>query len=247
MKGRSPTVPGRLWEFDEVSVNQGARLRFGDLTVNVDTRQLLRGDEVVALSPKAFQLVTLLVEKRPRAISKTELAEALWPNTYVAETNLASLIAEIRHAIRDSAQNPQFIRTIHRFGYAFSGTAVEEGDPPSQQNRSAGLGCWLICDNKQIHLSEGENVIGREPEAAVWLDFATVSRRHARVVITGQAASVEDLGSKNGTFLRDGRITAATRIVDGDEIRIGSVRVRFRMPSAAGSTVSLGSRDGDSD
>jgi DNA-binding winged helix-turn-helix (wHTH) protein len=245
MKVRPRPVLRTAWGFDGVSMNQRARLHFGDLTLDIDTRQLLRGGEVVALSPKAFQLVTILVERRPRAISKTELTEVLWPNTYVAETNLASLIAEIRQAIRDSAQNPRFIRTVHRFGYAFSGTATEDGSSSGQRNRVAGLGCWLICDTRQVPLGEGENVIGREPEAAVWLDFATVSRRHARVMIAGRSATVEDLGSKNGTYVRDSRITAATRIVDGDEIRIGSVRVRFRMPPLAGSTLSLGSRDGD--
>ena len=121
-------------------MNQRARLHFGDLTLDIDTRQLLRGGEVVALSPKAFQLVTILVERRPRAISKTELTEVLWPNTYVAETNLASLIAEIRQAIRDSAQNPRFIRTVHRFGYAFSGTATDDGSSSGQRKPRRGTG-----------------------------------------------------------------------------------------------------------
>ena len=76
---------------------------------------------------------------------------------------------------------------------------------------------------------DGENVLGREPAAAVFIDDATVSRHHARIVIDRGRAVLEDLGSKNGTWLRghpDRRV--ARPLVDGDEIRIGSVPMTFR-------------------
>jgi DNA-binding winged helix-turn-helix (wHTH) protein len=213
-------------------------LQFGDLVFNPDTRQLLRAGVEIRLSPKAFELFASLVESRPRALSKAELMERLWPATYVAESNLASLVAEIREAIGDDARTPTFVRTLPRFGYAFCGTAMEKAVDPMPP-RPTGLGYWVVWDARQIPLRQGENIVGREPEAAVWIDSAAVSRRHARITIAGIRAHVEDLGSKNGTYVRGTRIKSVCEVVDGDEIRIGSVVLQFRMPSSAGSTVSL--------
>lgn len=213
------------------------RLGFGDLVLDIGTRQLLRGGEELRLSPKAFELLKLLIDDRPRAMSKNELIERLWPNTYVAEANLPSLIAEIREVTGDSVDEPRFIRTIRRFGYAFCGTVTE--DHPERASGAAPLGSWVMCEGRQIRLTDGENIIGREPEAAVWLDFFAVSRRHARITVAGNRATVEDLGSKNGTHVRGERISGPVDLVDGDEIRIGSVVLSFRMPMRPGSTVSL--------
>ena len=213
------------------------RLGFGDVVLDVGTRQLLRGNQELRLSPKAFELLKLLVEDRPRAISKNELLERLWPDTFVAEANLPSLVAEIREVTGDDADEPRFIRTVRRFGYAFCGTVTEV-----ESERSTGatpLGSWLMCDGRQLPLAEGEHIIGREPEAAVWLDSSTVSRRHARIVIAGDRATLEDLGSKNGTQVRGERINETVDLEDGDEIRIGSVVLSFRMPTRPGSTVLL--------
>ena len=210
------------------------RLGFGDLVLDITTRQLLRGGEELRLSPKAFELLRLLIEERPRAMAKTELIERLWPDTYVAEANLPSLVAEIREVTGDNAEEPRFIRTIRRFGYSFCASVTDDAAAGS-----APLGSWLMCGERQIRLTEGENIIGREPDAAVWLDFSAVSRRHARIVVSADRVTVEDLGSKNGTQVRGERITGAVEIEDGDEIRIGSVLLNFRMPGRPGSTVSL--------
>jgi DNA-binding winged helix-turn-helix (wHTH) protein len=223
------------WVCDGFSLESAVRLAFGDLILDLGTRQLLRGDEERRLSPKAFELLRLLIENRPRAMSKDELIERLWPDTYVAEANLPSLIAEIREVTGDDADEPRVIRTIRRFGYAFCATVTDDERPAG----ATPLGSWVMCEGRQIHLTEGENIIGREPEAAVWLDFFTVSRRHARIVIAGGRATLEDLGSKNGTQVRGQRINGAVELTDGDEIRIGSVVLSFRMPTRPGSTVSL--------
>ena len=213
------------------------RLAFGDLILDIGTRQLLRGGDEIRLSPKAFELLKLLMDGRPRAISKNDLIERLWPDTFVAEANLPSLVAEIRDAIGDSADEPRFIRTIRRFGYAFC-AAVNE-DAAERSAAAAPLGSWLMCEGRQIRLVEGDNIVGREPEADVWLDFFAVSRRHARISISGSRATVEDLGSKNGTQVRGKRVQGVVDLEDGDEIRIGSVVMSFRMPMRPGSTVSL--------
>lgn len=150
------------------------------------------------LSPKAFELLRVLVENRPRALAKNELHGHLWPATFVSEVNLATLIAEIRDALGDDARKPRFIRTAHRFGYAFCASVSET--PPETRTDVAAF-CWLIKDRRRVPLRPGENILGREPDEGIQLDSPTVSRRHARIVIGAGSATLEDLDSKNGTFL----------------------------------------------
>jgi DNA-binding winged helix-turn-helix (wHTH) protein len=208
--------------------------RLAEFTLDVRTRRLLRGEQEVHLSPKAFALLTLLIENRAEAMSKGDLQQKLWPSTYVLETNLAGLIAEVRHVLGDSADDPRFIRTVHRFGYRFIGDVTEEH--ATDRAAPPRIKYWLMWDTRQIPLSQGENVLGRAPDAAVWIDAPGVSRQHARIRLEGTAATVEDLRSKNGTYLHGRRITVASPLKDGDQIRLGSVVITFRIPPPAGST-----------
>jgi DNA-binding winged helix-turn-helix (wHTH) protein len=198
--------------------------RFGEFQLDEAGRQLLRGVEQVHLSPKAFDLLKLLLENRPRALSKTELHERLWPETFVVEANLANLIAEIRKALGDDARDPQFIRTVHGFGYAFCGAVTER---PAQRAAAPG-NCWLIWEHGHVALADGENLIGRDRDVTVWLDSTTVSRHHARISVRPEQVTIEDLGSKNGTYVRGERITSAIPLTDGDQIAVGSVVLTFR-------------------
>ena len=208
--------------------------RFGEFTLDVRTRRLLRGEQEVHLSPKAFALLTELVENRAQAMSKADLQQKLWPSTYVLETNLAGLIAEIRHVLDDPADEPRFIRTMHRFGYWFIGSVLEED--AADREAPPRVKYWLMWETRQIPLSPGENVLGRAPDAAVWIDAPGVSRQHARICLEGSAATVVDLGSKNGTYLRGRRVIEPSPLKDGDQIRLGSVVITFRIPPPAGST-----------
>ncbi len=108
-----------------------SRVHFGEFVLDMDARELVRGSSVVRLSPKAFKLLEVLVESRPKALSKITLQERLWPNTFVVEKNLVNLIAEIREALGDDSTHPRFVRTVHRFGYAFRDPRDEPaaGDP----------------------------------------------------------------------------------------------------------------------
>jgi DNA-binding winged helix-turn-helix (wHTH) protein len=101
------------------------RLLFGDCTFDSDSRTLVRNGESVRVTAKAFQLLELLLEARPKPVAKADLFANLWPDTFVSEANLASLVKEIRAAIGDDARSPRYVRTVHRFGYAFSGTVTE--------------------------------------------------------------------------------------------------------------------------
>ncbi len=210
------------------------RILFGPFALDLDTRQLIEDKREIHLTPKAFDLLTMLVLDRPKVLSKAALQNHLWPDTFVAEANLSNLVAEIREALRDHAHAPTFIRTAHGFGYAFSGeaatlseTAISPHDRPS---------CWLEWDRLRFPLALGEHVIGRDPDVEVRLDDATVSRRHARLVVTTEGTVLEDFGSKNGTFRGGERVTGPVRLADGDAIRIGSLLVTFRARSLMMST-----------
>jgi DNA-binding winged helix-turn-helix (wHTH) protein len=206
------------------------KVSFGDLTLDTDTRQIRRGAVAVHISPKAFELLTALVDARPRALSKADLHERLWPDTYVTESNLAGLVAEIRRAIGDDARTPRFVRTVQRFGYAFAGDVRPAASMPK-----AGVTCWLVNGDRHWSLPDGEHVLGRGQEAGA-IDSETVSRRHARILVSAGSATIEDLTSKNGTFVGNEPVASARALKDGDEIRLGSVRFTFRATLAGPST-----------
>jgi DNA-binding winged helix-turn-helix (wHTH) protein len=215
------------------------RLQFDDLTFDPDTRQLWLGETEAHVSPKAFDLLALLIARRPRAISKADIREHLWPGTFVSESNLPTLISELRLAIGDRARTRGFIRTLHARGYAFEAPEARAGAQPSLEGATPNR--WLIGSTAEIALMTGENILGREGSGVILLKSSTVSRRHVRIIIGERAATVEDLGSKNGTYVNDTRLTRPTPIADGDQVRIGSLVFTFRAALPSGSTETLSS------
>jgi DNA-binding winged helix-turn-helix (wHTH) protein len=217
--------------------------RFGDHLLRADTRQLLCHGEEVHLTPKALELLQTLLASHPSAVSKAELRRRLWPETFVSDGNLALLIAEVRGALHDSSQNPQFIRTVHGFGYAFQ-TAVSPERQDLQASPAAQPAGWLIWRSHALPMSAGANLVGRQPGVDVLLDARGVSRVHARVSIEKGEAFVEDLGSKNGTYIQGRLVSSRSPLNDGDELQVGPLLLVFRLGTAeAGEeTVTLRSR-----
>ena len=211
------------------------RLHFSPYVLDLESRQLLRGDDVVHLSPKAFELLSILVLDKPKALSKSDLQERLWPGTFVVEKNLANLVSEIREAIGDDPANPRFIRTVHRFGYAFRET-VARAEAGHSTSRGGEMSFRLKWMNGRVTLEEGEHVLGRDPDAEIFLHSAGVSRRHARIEIAAGRATIADLGSKNGTFVGDQRLDGPRLLGDGDIIGVGSVKLTLRIFQTPSST-----------
>lgn len=208
--------------------------RFGAFTLDPDPRLLTRGPRKIHLSPKAFDLLALLAAKRPNVVTKADLIEELWPGTFVVEANLSNLIAEIRTALNDRARTPKFIRTVHGLGYAFCSDATDA--PAASRPRSPHVTGWIEWGKQRFPLSIGEHVVGRDADVDVTLDSSTVSRRHARVVVDRDRTMLDDLGSKNGTYVGTERVTAPVRLRDGDAVRIGSVQVTYRARTARNTT-----------
>ena len=211
------------------------RLRFGDVLYDAETRQVFRKGKACSLSPRAFRLLEILIENRPKALSKAELHERLWPGTFVSDANLTNVVAEVRAALGDDAHKPRIIRTVQRFGYAFQAEAVAA---PLQKDRPRYAAYRLVLSDREIMLSPGENTVGRDDAATVWIDDASVSRRHARIVVSDSGATLEDLGSKNGTFLSGRRLRVPARLSDGDVLKIGPASMTFRAFGRPGSTAS---------
>jgi pSer/pThr/pTyr-binding forkhead associated (FHA) protein len=94
----------------------------------------------------------------------------------------------------------------------------------------------------QVRLEGRDHIVGRDSAASVFLDAGSVSRRHARLVLEEESGMLEDLGSKNGTWVNGVQVTSVTPIHDGDEIRFGSVNARLRRAFDGESTVTVGPR-----
>ncbi len=209
------------------------RVRFGEFVFDGEARELARRGRHLELSPKAFQLLEALLAVRPRALTRAALTDRLWPGTAMGYTSLPSIATELRKALGDHVREPLFLRTVHGFGYAFCGQARDE---PTSARRGA-VACRLVMEGREIGLLEGENIVGRDEGCAICLDSVRVSRRHARILVTGRGARLEDLGSKNGTFLGGRRLSRPADLADGDEISIGGVRLTFHRASRPGSTL----------
>jgi DNA-binding winged helix-turn-helix (wHTH) protein len=198
------------------------RLSFGEFALDTGERQLSKGGAPVHLTPKALALLECLVAKGRGAVSKAELLARVWPSTSVSEGSLTSVVKELRRALGDSARAPRYVRGVRGFGYAFCGEARVE--PADASPRPEFRVRW---ENREVALAEGENLLGRTHEAAVWVEHPGVSRRHALIRVAGAAATIEDCGSKNGTFVGAERVAGRRELRAGDEIWLGPALVRF--------------------
>lgn len=209
-------------------------VRFGPFTLDDGARTLRKGARALHLSPKAFDLLALLVRRRPEAIAKADIHQHLWPDTFVSDGNVAVLVAEIRSALGDNAREARFVRTVQRFGYALAGSLVDA--PTGTRPTAVSASCWLAWGTRRATLAVGENVVGRDPAADIFVDAVGVSRRHALIVVADERVTLADLSSKNGTFANGMRVTDPIALLEGTEIRLGPVPVRFCRPPAGAST-----------
>jgi DNA-binding winged helix-turn-helix (wHTH) protein len=196
---------------------------FGDFTFDTESRELVRpSGDVVRLPPKTFDVLRLLIEARPRVVSKMELLERLWPGTHVVSASLFVIVGDIRAALGDSARNARFLRTHHGVGYSFTDEVVEFRAPVDATGWE-GPARVLQVGNRQIALGVGRNLVGRDERAQVLLDHLSVSRRHAEIVVDGVVTTVRDLGSRNGTFVGGKRLDGDVCVNHRDTITFGAV------------------------
>jgi len=206
-------------------------VRFHGFVLDVGRRIFSRGGRRVHLTRKAFDLLVLLIEHAPRVVTKDELHRLLWRETFVTDATVAGVVKELRRAFRDHDCPEGLVRTAHGVGYAFTGSIRTSGSDAPTDVRYC-----LISGIRRLMLGEGSHEIGRDPRAAVWLDAPQASRRHARITVADDTATLEDLGSKNCTLVNNRRITEPTRLNDGDSIQIGATVFVFRVMDVTVST-----------
>jgi DNA-binding winged helix-turn-helix (wHTH) protein len=202
---------------------------FGPFRLLPHVRRLERDGAAVALTPKAFDLLLALVMHRERALSKDEILLLVWPGSIVEESNLAQQVLLLRRALGTE----DCIVTIPRFGYRFAVTVVED---QSRGPSSASAHC-LAWDGREYPLNEGLTVIGRAADADVQIPLPSLSRRHARVLVRGLEATIEDLGSRHGTWRGALPVKAATLLVSGDLIRLGTATLAYCLVMSNDSTL----------
>jgi len=195
------------------------KLRIGDLSYDGGRRLLHRGAAPVHLSPKAFQLLSLLLVRRPDAVSRVEIHESLWPGRAFPDGNLASIVSEVRQALGEGASGGTRVRTVRGFGYSFEGSVQETPDV---------LTHVLVRGRREVALAPGENLLGREREAAVRVGHPSVAHEHARIVVTDDQAELEDLAGGDSTFRGAEPVRSRLVLKDGDVIRIGEVALTYR-------------------
>jgi DNA-binding winged helix-turn-helix (wHTH) protein len=200
------------------------KLRFGGLSFDGRRRLLHRGASVLHLSPKAFQLLALLLERRPDAVAREEILESLWPGDRVAAGNLASVASELRHVLGAGPGRRAFLRTVHGYGYAFDGEVHETPVVPRHV---------LVRGLQHVELSQGGNLLGRERAATVRLGHPSVAHEHARIVVTDDQAELEDLAARGSTYRGAEAVHGRVVLEDGDEIRVGEIRLTYRILAAA--------------
>lgn len=212
------------------------RVRFAEYELDAGRRQLRRHGEPVAIAPKPFALLELLLARRPEAVSKEELLDRIWGVVAITDGALTTAVGELRQALGESAQSPRFLRTVHRFGYAFEG---EVSELPGEQRL---LRAVLVNEERRIDLHDGEIVLGRHGGPVGDIADLSVSRHHARLRIGADGVEVEDLASKNGTCVNGVRLAGRAPLADGDELRLGKYALRFRTfgPGQETETLSLG-------
>ena len=201
------------------------RVQFGDFVLDTDRHELLRRGDPVHLPPKIFQLLQILAEERPRAVAQQDLYDRLWPDTFVEKSNLHNLIYQLRDALDDGEQT--IIRTVYGFGFSFA-APVSDAAPPA---------LWqIVIAGREFDLHDGENLVGRERGASVRIDSGSISRHHARITVSPSGVTLEDLDSKNGTYIDGVKLTGAASIHEGQTIVLGDASILFRR-SRGSSTV----------
>jgi DNA-binding winged helix-turn-helix (wHTH) protein len=217
--------------------------QIGRWTVDPAAGELRDGDARVRLRPKALSLLVALARRPGQVLGKETILDAVWPDVVVGDASVSVLVAELRGALDDDPASPRFIETIPRRGYRLI-APVSRPDIATPQPHDDVPRIWLLGKHLEAVLEPGETLIGRAPGAHVRIQSPKVSRHHARVVVDGDNVTVEDLGSKNGTFVNGRNVDGRTALAHGDELRLGQLSSALRVVVVGdGSTVTELSRE----
>jgi 2-methylaconitate cis-trans-isomerase PrpF len=185
-----------------------------------------------------MDVLVCLASKAGKVVSKQALIDAVWAKEFISDTALSRAVFELRQALGDDDARPRYVETIAKRGYRLVAAVEPVGDPV--RSGAVPSPFVIVMGEREVRLVEGENLVGRGTDVPVHVDSMEVSRHHARILVTGARAMLEDLGSMNGTLLRGQRIKGPTELSDRDVIVIGGISLVFREMSRDGSTIPEG-------
>jgi DNA-binding winged helix-turn-helix (wHTH) protein len=213
-----------------------ACFRFGDFELDVVAYVILRDGARIQLEKMPMDALILLVENAGTLVRRGQIEAALWaPDVFVErDSAINTAIRKIRQALGDDADTPRFIETVVGKGYRFIAPVERRSGarPPFPSYR-------LSRGEQEFLLTYGQNLLGRDPSAAVYIDHPSVSRQHARISIDADTAVLEDLSSRNGTFLDGRRIEGPTDVRNGAVISLGPIAFTFFVVSAQATTQTM--------
>jgi DNA-binding winged helix-turn-helix (wHTH) protein len=212
------------------------KVTFWGYCLDLGTRQLLRRRNRCASLAEGIDLLQVFVDNRTRAVSKADLHARLWPGTFVTDANLAVLVAVLRSALHDRPRAPKFVRTVHRFGYAFCGEIAGAVDV-SAPTRTVGL-CGVAVKSRCTRATTSSAAIQAPP---------CVSTSPASRGVTPASSYQGRARSSKISRARTERFsgTSASRELpasDLDELQVGSVRLTVRILSGGSPTKTEGDR-----
>jgi len=217
--------------------------RFAEFELDVAAYALRRAGQRIRLEKIPMEVLVLFVRKAGILVNRTEIQSALWGSDVFVEHDSAinTAVRKIRRALEDDAEHPRFLETVVGKGYRFIAPLETPSDLPGRRRPN-----YLVTRGKrQFLLDRGENLLGRDPDATVYIEHPSVSRRHARISIHSARAVLEDLESRNGTFLDGRHIEGPTEIQHGAIIGLGPITLTFVVLPAAASTLPMGDGSGE--
>jgi len=215
--------------------------RFGLFELDLTTGEMRKKGVKVRLQEQPFQVLAMLVARPGELVTREELRQKLWADAVFVDFDhaLNKAVGKIRRALGDLAESPRFVETLERRGYRFIAPVEYIPDAGASAAASAVPAhlARLVWGDRTIALGEGTHLIGRDPAAAIWIDSATVSRRHATLVVDGFAVTLHDLGSHNGTFVNGERVHGARVLAHRDEVHVGPARLTLHSAPASRATL----------
>lgn len=217
-------------------------MRFGLFELDVAAYELRRDGKRVPLENRPMDVLVLLAQRAGTLVDRETIQGAIGEAGVFLDWDAAinTAVRKIRRALDDDAGQPRYIATIVGKGYRFV-APVARVEPW----RSDAGPTWLLTQNyREFPLAPGDNFIGRDATVRVRLDHPSVSRRHAMIRIDGARAVVDDLNSRNGTFVDGRRIEsdAIGELHDGSILGIGPVTLQVVVLATCASTVPLSSK-----
>lgn len=224
-------------------------VRFAEFELDLAAYTLHGSGARVRLEKMPMEVLILLVRASGALVGRGEIRAALWGSDVFIEHDAAinTAVRKIRQALGDDAEKPRFVETVVGKGYRFVGRVESLGSSGPRNAiasvRSAELRTFprysVSRGADDFVLETGINVLGRDPSVAIYIEHPSVSRRHARISVEGNAAVLDDLKSRNGTFLDGRRIDGPTMLHQGAVIGLGAITLTFRVLSTPASTLPL--------